>query len=146
MDLFENNAEANVQAEFYHHARLAERPVALELSTPAGRIDIAVLSVDRSAIVAVVECKRNWKQFKGGKSPQIMRYKRLGLPVYGLAEFSRAKRLVEVIQASHGASAGISLQAIRDREDIRQSRLDRLSTKRYRRLQRGIEELSEHVR
>lgn len=110
-------AEANTQAEFYHHARLQELPILLEVTTPAGRIDVAVLCADRSGIVAVVECKRGGRPMDG-KSKQIRRYKRLGVPVYGLNDWRRAQSLVSTIKARHGSDAGISWAEIEFIEPI----------------------------
>ncbi len=100
-------SEANVQAEFYHHARLHNLPVYLELFASVGRIDIAVLCRDRSGIVAVVECKRHGHSVYGD-SWQIRRYKKLGVPVYGLSDWFRAERLVLTIQRRHADDPGIS--------------------------------------
>lgn len=105
--------EANTQAEFYHHARLLGLPVLLEVITPAGRIDIAVLRSDRSGIVALVECKRNGRAIYGN-SRQILRYKRIGVPVYGLNDFYRAERLVRTIQFRHANDVGVSWQQIKE--------------------------------
>ncbi len=65
-------SEANTQAEFYHFARLLDLPVLLEVDTPAGRIDIAVLTTDRNGIVAVVECKRDGVLLSAESKPRTV--------------------------------------------------------------------------
>lgn len=103
--------EANTQGEFYHFARVHGLPVRLELSTPAGRVDVAVLRPDRTGIVAVVECKRNGRAIYGDRR-QIQRYKQLGVPVYGLNDFFRAERLVRTILFRHANDIGRSWEQI----------------------------------
>lgn len=99
-------AEANTEAEFYHHARLLGLGVILRLATPVGQIDIATLRPDRRGVIAVVECKRNGRAVYG-ESNQIQRYKLLGVPVYGLNDFYRAESLVRTILERHSSDDGL---------------------------------------
>jgi hypothetical protein len=105
--------EANIQAEFYHHARLLGFVAILELSTPAGRHDIAILNHEQTHLLAIVECKSNESR-RVYHSPQIRRYKQLGVPVFGLADFDRAEHLAAQIHRQFIASPspGISLDDI----------------------------------
>lgn len=103
------NTEANLQAEFYHFAKLRGWPVVLELITNAGRVDIALLSKDRTRLLALVECKCSPIYFAGGKSAQIARYKTLGVPVYGLSDIARTERLVATVIERCGNMAGIPI-------------------------------------
>src|SRR4051812_28490794 len=99
--------EANTQAEFYHQARLIGLPILLELATPLGRHDIAILRPDKSGVVALIECKRQGRRVYGN-SRQIQRYKLLGVPIYGLNDPSRAARLAETIKRKHLHERGLS--------------------------------------
>lgn len=123
------DTEANIQAEFYHACRLIDLPVSLEIRTPAGRLDAAVLSHDRLHLLAVVEVKRNKYQFHDGKSRQIVRYKALGVPVYGLHGDQDAHKLAATIKTAEGNSPGKPLAEISKmiflREGRRQERLNR---------------------
>lgn len=103
-------SEANIQAEFYHWARVANLPVTLEFATPVGRLDIAVLNRERTAIRAIVECKRRAVSFRSGESGQIQRYKAIGVPVYGLAAMEDCERLVRVIAQAVEGRAGVLIR------------------------------------
>ena len=92
--------EANIQAEFYHHAKILGINAVLELSTPVGRLDIAVLDGSGSNLIAVVECKSN-DQKVVTKTNQIRRYMQIGVPVYGLADIQRAEHLVCTIKEKY---------------------------------------------
>jgi len=100
-------SEANTQAEFYYQARLAGWPVILEVRTPIGRLDIAVLTRDKSAVIAIVECKRCGRRIYGD-SKQVKRYKNIGAPVYGLNNPDNAARLLATILKNHSASSGVT--------------------------------------
>ena len=50
--------EATLQAEFYHACRLLDMTVVMELTTPVGRLDVAILSSDKLRLVAIVEVKK----------------------------------------------------------------------------------------
>ena len=104
------DAEANTQAEFYHHCRLIELQVCLDIHTPAGRLDCAILTHDRSSLVAIIEVKNPKAPFV---KEQIDRYKKLGVPVYGLKDFSHARKLAETIKKRHEHDHGIHLEKIR---------------------------------
>lgn len=107
------DSEANLQGEFYHACRLLGVQCALEVSTRAGRLDAVVLSDDRARILAIVEVKKHAFSFLNGHSSQIIRYKRLGVPVYGLHPEKCAHRLAKTIQSKHSKDEGISLLAAR---------------------------------
>ena len=91
-------SEANIQAEFYHECRLLGVNCLLELNTPVGRLDIAILNKDCSAIVAIVEVKRGYFNLK---SNQFERYRSLGVPVYGLGKLYAVNQLVKNIKDWH---------------------------------------------
>lgn len=110
--------EANTQAEFYHQARLAHLPLLLEVVTPCGRLDIAILRPDQSGIVAIVEVKRQGRTIYG-ESRQIQRYKMIGVPVYGLNTPDNAARLVATISRKHRLDKGISWAAIKAIEPMK---------------------------
>lgn len=90
------HAEANIAGEFYHRARTIGMQVALEVGTPCGRLDIAVLNATRDSIVAIVECKRSAATIS---SWQMWRYRQIGVPVYTLTSFSTAAALADEIFA-----------------------------------------------
>lgn len=49
-------------------------------------------------MLAIVEVKRHGAHLRGGRTPQIERYKRLGPPVFGLAaDFGHPHRLAKTI-------------------------------------------------
>lgn len=111
-------SEATIQAEFYHHARLIGLPCELEFHTPVGRLDIAVLSPCRSRLVAIVECKiRSMRE-----TPQIRRYKKIGVPVYGLSDFIRAEKLALQIHRLHSDQDGVALDFISKMEPSKRRR------------------------
>lgn len=102
-------SEAVVQAEFYMAAKQVGLRCTLELSTREGRLDIAVFNEDWTKLLAIVECK-NRPYGAVSKNRQIERYKRLGVPVYGLSKASRAEHLAKVIlKANH---RGVAIEAI----------------------------------
>jgi hypothetical protein len=103
------DSEANLQGEFYHACKLIGLQCALEVSTRAGRLDAVVLSADRGRILAIIEVKKHAFSFLNGHSSQIIRYKRLGVPVYGLHPEKCPHRLAKTIQAKHLHESGISL-------------------------------------
>lgn len=84
-------AEANLQAEFYHQARMMQLFCVLELTTSMGRIDCAVLNLECDSIIAIVEFKRGKIDLK---SEQIRRYKNLSVNVYGLNKWDDCRNLV----------------------------------------------------
>jgi hypothetical protein len=103
-------SEADIQAEFYHHARLAGVTVTLEYVTPVGRLDIAVLSHDRTRLLAIVECKKA-REYMNTQSMQMMRYRSIGVPVLTLTHFDEAKKvLINVV--SHLRSEGVALAKV----------------------------------
>ena len=103
------NNEANTQAEFYHQCRLLGVECALEVNTPFGRVDVAVLSDDRKRFLAIVEVKQQRVDFR---REQIDRYKQIGVPVYGLWNPLRCEKLAQTIRARHGSERGVSLLEI----------------------------------
>lgn len=80
-------SEALIQAEFYHHCRLLEVPCTLEWQVAVGRLDAIIFDRTWTRCHAIVEVKKRGDQFK---TRQIARYKKIGVPVYGLASFARA--------------------------------------------------------
>src|SRR5262245_20839930 len=84
--------EAQIRAELYHHCRLLQVPIILELRNPLGSFDAAIFSPDWKQLLAVIECKHNQEQ-RVRLTNQIIRYKRCGLPVFGLASMERAPGL-----------------------------------------------------
>jgi len=86
-------SEANLAAEFYHQAKLNRLNCVLELSTPKGRLDIAIINHAETHIYAIVECK-NGRQ-PSSRSGQMVRYRKLGLPLLILTHHSQVSALVE---------------------------------------------------
>lgn len=80
-------SEANIQAEFYSICKQVGLNCALELTTPAGRVDCGIFSDDWEYLIAIVECKHNQYQ-KVFLNNQIRRYKQIGVPIYGLARMN----------------------------------------------------------
>lgn len=101
------DAEANIQAEFYHACKLIGQEIALEVTTPAGRIDCALLNPARTEITAFVEVKRQANDFLQGRSKQIQRYKLLGVPIYGLAAGYDIHALAKTLQTRHQTGKAI---------------------------------------
>lgn len=93
-------SEANVQAEFYGFCKEIGLNCVLELHTPFGRVDCAIFSSDWKKLLAVVECK-HVKQGVVKRTMQIMRYKRLGVPVYGLAKMDSMALAKTIKEANH---------------------------------------------
>jgi len=90
-------SEAVIQAEFYGACKGIGLNCALEVHTPAGRLDAALFNADWTELVAVVECKRTVIL---EITPQIARYKKLGVPVYGLHKLNSLP-LARAIQQRH---------------------------------------------
>ncbi len=90
-------SECQIQAEFYMAARLMGLPTALEVRTPVGRLDIAVFDANWQRLLVVIECKKQ-KEFSPG---QIARYKRLGVPVFGLWRMDRTQKLAAQIKRDY---------------------------------------------
>jgi len=105
------NSEANVQAEFYHQCRLIGLPVALEVTTPVGRLDVAVLNATGDGCVAIVECKKAACMISA-ELGQVRRYKKIGVPVYGLTDKQRCRGLAKTIQEKHAADPGVGFAAV----------------------------------
>lgn len=110
------NTEANLQAEFYHACRLIDLPVSLEVSTPAGRLDCAILDANRTMLLAIVEVKDSPTAFLGGESLQIQRYKTLGVPVYGLSPRNDPHRLAATIKRRHQYPDGVFIATFAGQE------------------------------
>jgi len=111
--------EANIQAEFYHHCRLLGICCILELSTPVGRLDIAILNADKTHLLAIVECKKESREIRE-YSRQFRKYKSIGVPVIGLNKMSDAEPLARRVLAEFTAG-GVELDAVKSME--RQSRI-----------------------
>ena len=110
--------EADIQAEFYHHARLIGLACVLEHCTPVGRLDIAVLNDARDRLLVIVECKRR-ESFSPG---QIARYKSIGVPVYGLHKFDRAEGLAKQLKRTLAAAVGVALEDVAKMERVKKRR------------------------
>lgn len=117
------DAEANLQAEFYHACRLINLPVALEITTPAGRLDAGILNLERNSLLAVVEVKRSKLSFNEGRSRQIINYKALGLPVYGLHAGTDPHALAATIQRATTGQPGKLLAIIEGMTHLKEKRL-----------------------
>ncbi len=104
--------EATLQAEFYHACRLLDMTAVSELVTPVGRLDVVILSPDKKRLLAIVEVKEFEHSFIGGQSAQIVRYKRLGVPVYGLWIGKDPHRLAGNIKAAVQNSEGRPLSEL----------------------------------
>jgi hypothetical protein len=102
-------AEANLQAEFYHHCRLIGLNCLLEFTTPTGRHDLAIFNSDFTRLLALVECK---KKVIARITSQIARYKAVGVPVYQLNCIHRAERLAKTIQANCHDQSGIECERL----------------------------------
>lgn len=90
-------SEANIQAHFFSKCWAINLPCVLELYTPFGRLDAVIFTSDWKRILAVVEVKRRDDFSK----LQINRYKRLGVPVFGLCKMERAERLANQIKRDY---------------------------------------------
>lgn len=112
MDL---NNEANITAEFYHQCRLLGIQIALEVTIPFGRIDIAILNKKRTHLIAIIEAKKDGRPFDHN---QIERYKQLGVPVYGLNRIEHAKRLALTIERNELWRFGMPLSQIPTKKRI----------------------------
>lgn len=100
-------SEAVVQAEFYAAAKYIGLRCTLELSTREGRLDVAVFNDDWTKLLAIVECKN--KPFgKVNRTRQIERYKKLGVPVYGLSKVGRAMPLAQTIKKCNHAGIAVT--------------------------------------
>ncbi len=108
-----SRTEANTQAEFYFWARLFGLHVELELSTPVGRLDIAIMDEKRERVRAIIECKRDGTTVKEW-GYQMIRYRSIGAPLYWLNKFEAAEEMAEMIAKTHADDEGISLAEIRE--------------------------------
>ena len=89
--------EANVQAEFYHQARLVGMVCVLEFMSPAGRLDLVVLNDEADRLLCIVECKRETRRSDFDQSAQVARYRQLGVPVLCLMMRDESASLVKRI-------------------------------------------------
>lgn len=121
------DAEANLQAEFYHACRLLNVPVALEIVTPAGRLDAAILNAAKTHILAIIEVKRDERQYGDGESFQIKRYKALGAPVHGLWHGKDPHKLAATLKAQYASAIGVSLVKIKSMKHLKGFRKHRLA-------------------
>jgi hypothetical protein len=101
--------EATLQAEFYHACRLIDLTCALEVTTPAGRVDCMILDKTKTMLLAIVEVKDSPTAFLNSSLVQIHRYKTLGVPVYGLCPRNCAHRLAATIKRKHQFPNGVLL-------------------------------------
>ncbi len=128
------DTEANLQAEFYHECKLIGLPCSLEVITPAGRLDAVVLNAAKTQFLAIIEVKRDPVSFLGGYSTQIKRYKRLGVPVYGLSSHNDPAKLAATIKAKHFAFPGVPIEKISSQCLISQERAAEIKARRIHRL------------
>lgn len=71
-------SEAMIQAEVYHQCRLLGIAVALELSVPHGRLDIAIFNKACTHIMGIMEVKKS--DMAKRQTKQCFRYESIGLP------------------------------------------------------------------
>jgi len=121
--------EANIQGEFYYWCRVLNINCCLEMTTPVGRLDIAVLDDSCMRLRAIVECKN-----PGGviwyESKQMKRYKQLGVPVFGMCQLSHAEPLARKIKDLHWQGVDLSEVAKIPRMYRRNRRPNRSASKR----------------
>ena len=104
--------EANVQAEFFHQARLLGLECVLELPTPLGRLDVAFLNEAADTLICIVECKSESRS-EPIEGKQIDRYKSIGVPVFTLSKRADAAELANRIMEEMAAMGnGISLDDV----------------------------------
>src|SRR4051812_36051654 len=77
---FKRVPEANIQAEFYHEFRQLGLPCLLEYTTVTGRHDLAIFNAACDQLLCIIECKNN--EWRG--AGQLLRYQRLGVPIFKL--------------------------------------------------------------
>lgn len=121
--------EANVQAEFYHWCRLLGCNCVLEMRTPAGRIDVAILDDQSTRLLCIVECKREGRRHGISETCQIRRYKTIGVPVFGLDRRDKAEKLVRQILRDYVTNTqydGISIKQVRSMAKVPRSRKNRV--------------------
>jgi hypothetical protein len=105
-------SEANIQAEFYCACKQIGLNCSLEVSTPIGRLDAGLFSEDWSRLLAIVECKHT-NDGKVKRTPQIERYKRIGVPVFGLARMDCISLAVKIKTQTY---PGVALDAVLEME------------------------------
>lgn len=98
--------EATIQAEFYHQAKLIGLNCVMEFSTPCGRLDIAAFNDEWSAVIAIVEVKKG----RLSLTQQIVRYKKIGVPVFGLNRVDKCRALATQIKRDY--ASGVFVNAI----------------------------------
>lgn len=126
------DTEATLQAEFYHACRLLEIPCILELETPAGRLDAAILNSAHTALLCIVEVKRNEYSLRNGNSPQLVRYRKLGAPVLTLTHKDNPHTLAQFIKDA--AYTGTPLSHIQTLTHIKEHRRQERKASRAKRL------------
>ena len=110
-------AEANLQAEFYHHCRLLGIACLLEFSTPVGRHDLVVFSNDFQILHAIIECKRG--HAFDLNSMQYRRYQKVGVPIFSLCKITDAEPLAREIQK---LTTGINVSELYKIERVKRGR------------------------
>src|SRR5271154_7035683 len=126
--------EANIQAEFYHACRLIGIQCVLEVFTVVGRLDAVIFNQQRTYFLAIVEVKKEQHRFANGSSKQILRYKQLGVPVYGLSWEKDPHRLAATIKAKHANDPGIAVTAIESMRQIKGNRRQQVHERKVQRL------------
>lgn len=120
--------EANIQAELYHHFKMAGVHCVLEFNTPVGRLDCAVLSDDLTHLVAIVECKLGFEPSE--TSWQMTRYGKIGPKVYCLKAIADTESMASKIKFQHvldyDRKNWVTLESVKE--------MDSLKTRRYHRM------------
>ena len=133
------DSEANIQAEFYHQARLSGLNCVLEIDTPAGRIDAAIMDESKTAFLCFIECKRDQLP-RSFHSPQLARYSKLGVPVLTLSGKQSPSALVASIAAANYRP--IPIQEIAAMSHLKR---ERLAERKKNRLSRSLAKWSDNL-
>lgn len=84
-------SEAMIQAEIYHQLRLRKIKVALELTVPHGRLDVAIFNHECTHVTGIIEVKKSDVPLKNSR--QIRRYESIGLPFMVVNRFNLMKSI-----------------------------------------------------
>lgn len=136
-------SEAMIQAEFYHQCRRIGLPVFLELSTPIGRLDIAILNQPLNGVVAIVECKAAW-----GKQDyaQINDYRRIAAPIFWCCTMEEAQTMPQLLMDKYHRFSGVSLDDIMRMESARSSRGKGVDARTEKEISRWMRHLAEELK
>lgn len=109
-------SEANIQAEFYYHCKNLGIFCVLEYATPIGRLDAAIFSPNAERLVAIIEFKRDVTRVNP-QSRQVLRYQKIGVPVYIAASINDAEKLAHEIHTNHYGTdhdSGVPIGRVQD--------------------------------